>query len=64
MLKSALSSSGIFFKTIDCKYYFKQKEAFDYVVKVAEKDITKKLENFKKEVKPSKISKTKSSKKK
>jgi hypothetical protein len=40
---STLSSSGIFFKTADGKYYFKEKEAIDYVLKVTEKTLTKKM---------------------
>jgi hypothetical protein len=43
VLISTLSSSGIFFKTTDGKYYFKEKEAIDYVLKVTEKTITKKM---------------------
>jgi len=49
-LKSTLTSSGIFFKTIDLKFYFKEKEAFDYVIKVTEKVLTKNLEKEKKEM--------------
>ena len=55
MLKSTLSSSGIFIKTVDGKFYFKEKEALDYIIKVTEKVLTKKLENRK--VKPSNSSK-------
>ncbi len=43
VLISTLSSSGIFFKTADGKYYFKEKEAIDYVLKVTEKTLTKKI---------------------
>jgi hypothetical protein len=52
-LKSTLSSSGIFIKTVDGKFYFKEKESLDYIIKVTEKVITKKLEREKKEVKSS-----------
>jgi hypothetical protein len=51
VLKSTLSSSGIFIKTVDGKFYFKEKEALDYIIKVTEKVLTKKLEKGKKEVK-------------
>ncbi len=43
VLISTLSSSGIFFKTVDGRYYFKEKEAIDYVIKVTEKVVTKKI---------------------
>jgi len=61
VLKSTLSSSGIFFKTVDLKYYFKEKEALDYIIKITEKVITKKIE---KENKFIKNSNNKSNKKK
>ncbi len=44
VLKSTLLSSGIFFRTVDNKYYFKEKEALDYIIKVAENILTKKME--------------------
>jgi hypothetical protein len=56
-----LSSSGIFFKTVDSKFYFKEKEALDYIIKLTEKILTKNLE---KQSKPSKSNESKESKKK
>jgi hypothetical protein len=61
VLKSTLSSSGIFFKTVDGRYYYKEKEAVEFIMKVSEKVLTKKLEKEKKE---SKSLTTTSSKKK
>jgi hypothetical protein len=43
-LKSTLSSSGIFIKTLDSKFYFKEREAVDYIIKASEKVLTKKME--------------------
>jgi hypothetical protein len=51
VLKSALSSSGIFFKTVDEKFFFKEKEAVEFIIRVSEKVLTKKLEKEKKESK-------------
>jgi hypothetical protein len=62
VLKSTLSSSGIFFKTVDGRYYFKEKEAVEFIIKVSEKVLTKKLEKEKKESKS--ITTTSSKKKK
>jgi hypothetical protein len=62
VLKSTLSSSGIFLKTADDKYYFKEKEALDYIIKVTEKVLTKKLEQEQKEIKKSKKNKNNSGK--
>jgi hypothetical protein len=64
VLKSTLTSSGIFFKTIDNKFYFKEKEAFDYILKVTEKVLTKNLEKGKSMNKITTISDTGSKKKK
>lgn len=44
VLKSTLCSSGLFIQTEDNKYYFKEKEALNYIIKVTEKVLTKKLE--------------------
>jgi hypothetical protein len=63
-LKSTLSSSGIFFKTVDDKWYFKEKEAFDYVLKVTEKEVSKKLEKERKETKSKTSNSTNNSEKK
>jgi hypothetical protein len=63
-LKSTLTSSGIFFKTIDGKFYFKEKEAFDYIIKVTEKVLTKNLEKEKKEMLNSTTQSSKKGKKK
>lgn len=57
MLKSTLSSSGLFFKTEEGKYFFKEKEALDYIIKVTEKVLTKKLERKIKESKNSSTAK-------
>jgi hypothetical protein len=51
VLKSTLSSSGIFFQTNEGKYYFKEREAIDYVIKATEKVVTKKMEKEKKDSK-------------
>jgi hypothetical protein len=58
VIKSTLRSSGLFFKTVDDKFYFKEKEALDYIIKVTEKVLTKKMEKNKSD---SKTSSTKSS---
>jgi hypothetical protein len=57
-----LCSSGLFLRTIDGKYYFKEKEALDFIIQVTEKVITKKLTKEKKE--KSNCNKTKNKKKK
>jgi hypothetical protein len=66
VLKSTLTSSGIFFKTVDGRYYFKEKEAVEFLIKTSEKVLTKKLTKEKKESKSSSYSNTsfKSKKKK
>lgn len=58
MLKSTLCSSGLFIQTDDNKYYFKEKEALNYIIKVTEKVLTKKLEKNIKESKTSSTAKT------
>lgn len=47
-MKSTLKSSGLFFKTVDGKFYFKEKESLDYIIKVTEKVLTKKGERTEK----------------
>ena len=49
VLKSALSSSGVFEKNIYGYWFYKEKEAMDYIIKINEKILTKKFENEKKE---------------
>jgi hypothetical protein len=49
VLKSALSSSGVFEKNIYGLWFYKEKEAMDYIIKINEKILTKKLEKEKKE---------------
>jgi len=47
VFKSTLTSSFIFQKTIDGKWFYKKKEAIDYVLRVTEKILAKKLEKEK-----------------
>jgi hypothetical protein len=64
-LKSTLSSSGIFIKTVDNLWYFKEKEALDYIIKVTEIFLTKNMEKQeKKELKNSSTKSSNSNKKK
>jgi len=48
VFKSTLSSSGIFAKNEDGKWSYKEKEAVEYVLRVTEKLLTKKIEKEKK----------------
>lgn len=57
-MKSTLCSSGFFFQTEDNKYYFKEKEGLNYIIKVTEKVLTKKLEKNIKDSKTSTTAKT------
>ena len=43
MFKSTLCSSGLFSKLQDLKWIYKEKEAIDYVLRITEKLLTKKL---------------------
>ena len=43
-----MSSSGIFAKLQDGRWVYKEKEAIDYVLRVTEKLLTKKIETEKK----------------
>ena len=47
VLKSALSSSGVFEKNTYGLWFYKEKEAMDYIIKINEKILTKKLEKEK-----------------
>jgi len=49
VFKSTLSSSGLFAKSTDAKWSYKEKEAVDYVLRVTEKLLTKKIENERKD---------------
>jgi len=49
VLKSALSSSGVFEKNTYGLWFYKEKEAMDYIININEKILTKKLEKEKKE---------------
>lgn len=44
MFKSTLSSSGLFVKTIQGKWCYNEKDAVDYVLRVTEKLLTKRIE--------------------
>ncbi len=57
-MKSTLCSSGLFFPTEDNRYFFKEKEALNYIIKVTEKVLTKKLEKNIKDSKTSSTAKT------
>jgi len=48
VFKSTLSSSGIFLRSKDGLWCYKEKEAIDYVLRVTEKVLTKKIETEKK----------------
>ena len=63
VLKSTLNSSGIFFKTSEDTYYFKEKESMDFIIKTIERELKKKISKDKKEMKNS-LSSKKSIKKK
>lgn len=41
MLKSTLCSSGLFEKVTEFEYYYKEKEALEYIIKITENIITK-----------------------
>ena len=64
VLKSTLNSSGIFFKTSEDTYYFKEKESMDFIIKTIERELKKKISKDKKEIKSSLSSKKISKKKK
>ena len=49
VLRSALSSTGVFEKNIYGLWFYKEKEAMDYIIKINEKILTKKFEMEKKE---------------
>lgn len=48
MFKSTLSSSGLFSKSKDGMWCYKEKEAIYYVLRITEKVLTKKIEKEKK----------------
>ena len=63
VLKSTLNTSGIFYKTGNDTYYFKEKESMDFIIKTIERELKKKISKDKKEMSKS-ISGKKSLKKK
>ena len=57
VLKSTLNTSGIFYKTDDNTYFYKEKESVDFVIKTVERELKKKINKDKKETKSSLSSK-------
>ena len=53
VLKSTLNTSGIFYKTDDDTYFYKEKESVDFVIKTVERELKKKISKDKKETKSS-----------
>lgn len=51
VLNSTLKSSGIFLKTDEGLYYYKEKESMDFIIKNMERELKKKMSKEKKEIK-------------
>lgn len=47
-LKSTLNTSGIFYKTNEDTYFYKEKESMDFVIKTVERELNKKISKDKK----------------